>query len=106
MDDKHELIGGEETRDCPFNCYGSLKENGDGGWYCPSCHCTPDGEFHDPPEKKGKPTYDVTWDEKLESTKAHETGRERYRVSNLVQLVGGFQDPWPQEWLSREDSLI
>jgi len=122
----------EDTRKCPHNCHGHLEvveQANDEMVLCQSCRCTPDGVYYpldDDDETPGvdsgsmgfqapffypngpsRPVFNPRhseWDSQLEFRNYGE--REEYRVSENIKMVGGFEEAWPDEKVSREDSLI
>lgn len=114
-----------DSRDCPHDCHGSLDVDDDGRVICESCRCTPDGVYIPPKETRssgsnpkgswGENTlpdggyYHCTFFEPIWPIGKHpwaDSDRERYRNSNEVVLAGGFEEAWPHEKTSRDDSLI
>lgn len=121
----------QDSRACPHgDCHGSLSVVEDSATdservLCQTCRCDPDGVFHEPDEghspsaeatglqatfwyPNGPPssTFDPkgsAWDSQLEWKYGE---RLEYRVSGNVKMVGGFEEAWPQEKTSRDDSLI
>jgi len=104
----------QDTRKCPHNCHGELSVVEDGDTervLCQSCRCTPEGIYYDPDDSTTPevgfqafaPNRD-NWDRGLEWRRSDD--RERYRNSDNVKMVGGFEEAWPQEKTSGEDSII
>lgn len=119
------------SRDCPHECHGTLTTDDDSRVLCESCRCTPDGVYLPPESDTDNSTTSKSdcsqylffqdgetrssafnpkgseWDNHLAEQDYHgDLDRARYRNSNAVIMVGGFEEAHPQEMTSREDSLI
>lgn len=106
----------EDTRSCPHDCHGHLELSEDDVPICATCRCSPEGVYYPPDTYSGgqiEPRGTV-----LRARNPHHRAsrstlhpwandeRERYRGSNAIILPGGFEDAWPQEMTTRDDSII
>lgn len=106
----------EDTRSCPHDCHGTLELNEDSIPICQSCRCSPEGIYYHPDEYDAgrlEPNGTVLppRNPKGKDSRTHihpwaNDPRDRYRGSNAVILAGGFEEAWPQEKTTRDDSII